>query len=200
MSRREFLYYLWGASMALALAESGGALVWFLLPRFKPGEFGGAFTVPLDQVPQEDGPPAEYPKGRFWLVNLGAHAVGDARHPPGFAPPPGVLALYKVCVHLGCLYQWKSTDNRFYCPCHGSKFLKDGTRIHSPATRNLDVFILRAVDGQGNVLAETKTGNADDDPTAGGPIILPDGTVALQVDTSKRIKGRRNDGPNTVSD
>ena len=203
MSRREFLYYLWGASMALVLAESGGALVWFALPRFKPvkpGEFGGTFTIPLDHVPPADGPPVEYTGGRFWLVNLGEQAISDPRHPPGFGPRPGMLALYKVCVHLGCLYQWRPTNDRFECPCHGSKYLKDGTRVRDPASRNLDVFLIRAVDAQGNVLTETKTGNADEDPTAGGPITITAGTVALQVDTSKRIKGRRNDGPNTVRD
>jgi len=37
MTRREFLYYIWAASMALFLAEAGGAIVWFAVPRFKAG-------------------------------------------------------------------------------------------------------------------------------------------------------------------
>ena len=33
INRREFLYYIWGASMALFAAQSAGLLVWFLIPR-----------------------------------------------------------------------------------------------------------------------------------------------------------------------
>jgi cytochrome b6-f complex iron-sulfur subunit len=54
MTRREFLYYIWGASMALLLAEAGGAAIWLALPRFKAGEFGGAFTLDVSQIPAPD--------------------------------------------------------------------------------------------------------------------------------------------------
>src|SRR6185436_5567794 len=40
MTRREFLYYIWAASMALFMAETGGAILWFAYPRFRVGEFG----------------------------------------------------------------------------------------------------------------------------------------------------------------
>ena len=48
MSRREFLYYIWGASIALLGAQGTGLLVWFLIPRFREGEFGGRFKVRCD--------------------------------------------------------------------------------------------------------------------------------------------------------
>ena len=200
VSRREFLYYIWASSLALFMAEAGGAILWFAYPRLKAGELGGRFTIKVDELPPPDSAPKAYDAGRFWLVNVDQAAAADPRHPSGFAPQPGVVALYKICVHLGCLYQWKPTNDRFECPCHGSKYLKDGTRVHRPATRNLDRFLIRAVDAEGKVLAETKTGEADADPSVGGPMALPPGTVALQVDTGKRIQGRRNDGPNTVGD
>ena len=199
LSRREFLSYLWGASLALLLTESGGALVWFALPRFKAGDFGGTFTVPIEKVPRPGDPPAEFSAGRFWLVHLDERAVADPRHPPGFASQPGLVVLYKVCVHLGCLYQWKPTSDRFECPCHGSKFLKDGTRVHKPATRDLDRLVVRIVNVEGSLLAETTRGDADDNPAAGRPIAIPRGAAAIQVDTGQRIQGRRNSGPNTVS-
>ena len=47
ISRREFLYYIWGASIALISLQATGLLVWYLLPRFREGEFGGTFTLPL---------------------------------------------------------------------------------------------------------------------------------------------------------
>ena len=40
LSRREFLNYLWAMSMAVAMAGSGGLAIWFLVPRFREGEFG----------------------------------------------------------------------------------------------------------------------------------------------------------------
>ena len=198
LSRREFLYYVWVASMALFLAEGGGALVWFAVPRFKPGEFGGLFKLDLAALPPPDGDPAPFDAGRFWLANIGPRAAADPRHPAGQTTRPGVLAIYKVCVHLGCLYTWKPVADRFECPCHGSIYLKDGTRVHKPASRNLDRFVVQAVDSEGQVLAETVQGDANQDAGAGAPLILPPGTAALHIDTGKRVKGRDSNGPSTV--
>jgi len=192
MTRREFLYYIWGASIAILTAESVGALVWFLILRFRAGEFGGAFTIDVGEVPPLESGPADYPDGRFWLVNLSEQSADDPRTLPGYVTAPGVIALYKVCVHLGCLYKWVPTNNRYECPCHGSKYLLNGVQIDSPARRNLDRFVLRALDANGNVLAETKAGNADADPTAGLPILLPEGTTTIVVDTARRVIGERN--------
>ncbi|HEC24326.1 MAG TPA: hypothetical protein ENI95_15570 [Chloroflexi bacterium] len=173
LNRREFLFYIWGASMALTMAGSAGAILWFAYPRFREGEFGGQFTLPVSVLPPVDGTPEENPQGRFWLVST----------------DEGVLALYKVCTHLGCLYKWTPNNNRFECPCHGSKFTRDGYWIEGPAPRHLDRFVIRAVDANGNVLAETKVGDANTDPEAGAPLELPPETVEIKVDTGKRIYG-----------
>ncbi len=174
INRREFLFYVWGASIALTLAGSAGALLWFAYPRFREGEFGGKFTVPVSTLPAPDAPPQENAAGRFWLVRT---------------PDQGVLAIYKVCTHLGCLYKWTPSNNRFECPCHGSKFHKDGTYIEGPAPRSLDRFVVQAVDSDGNVLAETSNGDMNVDAQAGQPLQLPAATVALKIDTGVRIKG-----------
>lgn len=191
MTRREFLYYIWGASMALFMAQFGGATLWFALPRFREGEFGGVFTINLDSIPPTDAEPKEFPEGRFWLVNLGPQTVSDPRQPSQFSAEPGVKALYKVCVHLGCLYKWVPTNNRFECPCHGSKYLKTGVRTEGPATRNLDVLLIQAVDASGKVLAETTPKDGSEE---GAAIQVPEGTVALKINTGKRIQG----APNTI--
>ena len=193
MTRREFFYYIWAASMALFIAEFSGAILWFALPRFKAGEFGGTFTVSVEEIPPPDAAnPVENPDGRFWLVNAGEKIANDPRTLPGYKTAAGVIALYKVCVHLGCLYKWVPVNNRFECPCHGSKYLLNGVRIEGPARRNLDRFIIKAVDANGNVLAETKSGEPDQDPTVGLPIEIPASAVSLMVDTGRRIPGERN--------
>jgi cytochrome b6-f complex iron-sulfur subunit len=192
LTRREFLYYLWGISIAVFLTGSGGATVWFSLPRFRAGEFGGVFTIPVDQIPPADTPPMEFPAGRFWLVNIGQRTLTDPRQPPQYPETAGVKALYKVCVHLGCIYKWVDTNDRFECPCHGSKYLKSGSRIDGPARRNLDVFIVEAIDAAGDVLSRTEPAMNTLEGTALEP---PSGTVSLRIDTGRRIQGAFNSKP-----
>jgi len=49
----------------------------------------------------------------------------------------GMWALSAICTHLGCITQWKPEANMVACPCHGSKFSRDGTKIAGPAPRPL---------------------------------------------------------------
>ncbi len=192
LSRREFLYYLWGISMAVAVAGGTGATIWFALPRFREGEFGGVVTVPVGELPSPDSDPVAYPDGRFWLVNLGPGTVGDERQPADYREQQGIKAIYMVCVHLGCLYKWVDTQDRFECPCHGSKYLKSTARIDGPANRNLDVFVVEAVDAAGSVIARTEPvlGGRD-----GSAIPLTPEVAALRVDTGRKIVGAPNTRP-----
>jgi cytochrome b6-f complex iron-sulfur subunit len=60
----------------------------------------------------------------------------------------GLWALSSVCTHLGCITQWKPESNQIACPCHGSKFERDGKVQAGPAPRPLDHFAVRlAPDG-----------------------------------------------------
>ena len=195
MTRREFLYYVWGASMALFMAETGGAIFWFALPRFREGEFGGKITLDIAVLPSVDSGPKDFPEGRFWLVNLGPKSASDSRQPAAYPTQEGLVAIYKVCVHLGCLYKWVPTNDRFECPCHGSKYLANGVRMDGPAQRNLDKFVIEAQDANGNPLAKTSVGNANEDANAGAPIALPSGTAKLVIDTGKKIQGAVNTKP-----
>ncbi|MCA9939655.1 MAG: Rieske 2Fe-2S domain-containing protein [Anaerolineales bacterium] len=189
MTRREFLFYIWGASMALFTVEFGGLLVWFLIPRFREGEFGGKFTVKVDSLPKPNDPPANFPDGRFWLVNLDTNnPEGSSRMylaPDETEPIVGVAAIYKVCTHLGCIYAWNTANDRFECPCHGSKYRLDGRRVESPAPRSLDRFELSALDESGNILATADVGG-DNFYT---PLVLPANTASLSVDTGARKQG-----------
>src|SRR6202051_4117128 len=78
-----------------------------------------------------------------------ANAGPPDRFPPGsLTPDPaagiyivhaaeGFYALSAVCTHLGCLTAWKPELGIIACPCHGSKFNRDGTKIAGPAPRPL---------------------------------------------------------------
>ncbi len=189
ITRREFLNYVWGASMALFLAQFGGAILLFALPRFREGEFGGKKTIGSvgDKLPQPDSGPVAYPDVKTWIVNVGPQGAQEG------GGHTGLVALYKVCVHLGCLYAWVDSNHRFECPCHGSKYQLDGTYIEGPAPRDADRFVVRLVDAGGTVVAQTQTDVTQ--PDYGAPIPLPDNAsdLSIVVDTGNLINlGRRH--------
>ncbi|MEZ4670229.1 MAG: Rieske (2Fe-2S) protein [Anaerolineae bacterium] len=166
-TRREFLFYIWGASIALLLGEATAGLIWFALPRFKAGEFGGTFTYEAKDIPEPGAAPKNIPSGRFWLSN---------------PENEGFVALYGVCTHLGCLPKWVDTNHRFECPCHGSKYEVDGLWIEGPAPRSLDRFKTKVTFEDGTT-AETND--------VGDPIPLNGKKIAkVDINTSARI--RRN--------
>jgi cytochrome b6-f complex iron-sulfur subunit len=133
MNRREFLIYTWGAALGLLTLQSGVASYFFLYPRFRAGEFGGDFFKPVTEFGDPTTPPKGDTTGKFWMVTT---AEGQPK------------AIYMVCTHLGCLYKWVQANNRFECPCHGSKFDKDGYFIEGPAPRSLDEFETTVEGGQ----------------------------------------------------
>lgn len=189
ISRREFLYYVWGASMALVAVQSVGLLVWFLLPRFREGEFGGKFVVPVADIPDVNTPPVNFADGRFWLVNLNTNDPNDLMYQAPDEPQPivGVTAIYKVCTHLGCIYAWTEANDRFECPCHGSKYRLDGRRIESPAPRTLDRFQITFLDSNKNPIAGSESQLNQDDFYV--PVPVPDGAIFVSVDTASKKTG-----------
>ena len=61
----------------------------------------------------------------------------------------GFYAVSAICTHLGCVTQYKPEANMIACPCHGSKFKTDGTKIEGPAPRPLPHFaITLTADGE----------------------------------------------------
>jgi cytochrome b6-f complex iron-sulfur subunit len=62
-------------------------------------------------------------------------------------------ALSAVCTHLGCITNWKPDEGIIACPCHGSKFDRDGTKIAGPAPRPLQRFSM-VLDEQGQLVVD----------------------------------------------
>lgn len=43
----------------------------------------------------------------------------------------------KRCPHMGCALKWNVTEHTWDCPCHGSRFDKEGTLLDNPANGDL---------------------------------------------------------------
>ena len=61
----------------------------------------------------------------------------------------GFYAVSAVCMHLGCITQWKPEANMIVCPCHGSKFQPNGKKIEGPAAGPLAHYAINlTADGE----------------------------------------------------
>ena len=50
----------------------------------------------------------------------------------------GVFVISAICTHLGCTPDWKASENKFKCPCHGSGYDPEGVNFEGPAPRPMD--------------------------------------------------------------
>ena len=86
--------------------------------RFKRAEGDG-----LDDVAPGEGK----------LVKADGRLVAASRDEDGT-----VHAVSPVCTHLGCRVAWNVAEGSWDCPCHGSRFDRDGTVLQGPAVDPLE--------------------------------------------------------------
>ncbi len=131
VTRRDFLNEI--AATALGITGLGAAVVTlnFISPNvlFEPP---ARFHI---------GAPEDYPVNSVSFLR--EQQVFIVRTNDGFS------AVSAVCTHLGCITEWKPDDNLIACPCHGSKFNREGKKVAGPAPRPLPHFTMQlAADGQ----------------------------------------------------
>lgn len=49
----------------------------------------------------------------------------------------GIFSMTAICTHLGCMTAWKPELGIIACPCHGSRFSKEGQKLAGPAPKPL---------------------------------------------------------------
>ena len=119
LSRRQFFVKVGLGSIAVAGLGTGVFGYQFLSPNvlYEPSPVVNA------------GKPDQYPADSVTLDPQ--EAIYVVRSAEGF------YALSAICTHLGCLTAWKPELGIIACPCHGSKFDRNGVKIAGPAPRPL---------------------------------------------------------------
>ena len=64
-----------------------------------------------------------------------------------------LFVIYAVCTHLGCTPDWKASENKFKCPCHGSGYDSEGVNFEGPAPRPMDRAKVE-LDAEGQVVVD----------------------------------------------
>ncbi len=128
-TRRDFLEKMGLGAIMIALGSFAAALARFFEPNL---------TTPAPG-PVAIGTPGDYPVGSLTFVEDARVYVGhDGR---------GLYAMTAVCTHLGCTPGLTKDGQAFDCPCHGSRFARDGQVLNGPATRALEhAFVGRSAD------------------------------------------------------
>ena len=67
-----------------------------------------------------------------------------------------LFVIYARCTHLGCTPDWKASENKFKCPCHGSGYDSEGINFEGPAPRPMDRAKV-AVDAEGQIVVDVGT-------------------------------------------
>ena len=67
-----------------------------------------------------------------------------------------LFVIYARCTHLGCTPDWKASENKFKCPCHGSGYDSEGINFEGPAPRPMDRAKVE-LDAEGQVVVDVGT-------------------------------------------
>lgn len=136
--RRSFFVKLGLGSLSIATAGTAIFAYQFLSPNvlYEPSPIINA------------GKPESYPLDSVTLdVNWGIYIIHAKE---------GFFSLSAVCTHLGCLTAWKQELGIVACPCHGSKFNRDGEKIEGPAPRPLPWYRVWLSD-EGDLMVDRST-------------------------------------------
>jgi cytochrome b6-f complex iron-sulfur subunit len=201
LSRRRVLRLAVGAGLALVGAEATYGALTMLYPNLA-GQFGSVITLKpkSNYVPAPQGKFTQDQKGVFYeqaaksyIIHLdptggtvfllhGQQLVNQMAAENWVKDSDGTywLALYQVCVHLGCKYPFRDDCQSFKCPCHGSHYNVDGEYLDGPAPRSTDRFEMSFVGG--NVTVNTgKLNQHVERPDPQTRILQPPGIVCAAL-------------------
>ncbi len=68
--------------------------------------------------------------------------------------PGRMFIIYARCTHLGCTPDWRPSETKFKCPCHGSGYDSEGINFEGPAPRPMDRAHVE-LDPEGQIVVDT---------------------------------------------
>lgn len=137
VSRRQFLNFLTGATVAATASSALYPAANFFLPPREVSASGGILAkdklgnpIPASQIL------AEVPGSRALIAGLAGEPTYVTVTAAGTLEPMGIV---NNCTHLGCTFPWNANDQQFQCPCHGSRYTPDGVVVRGPANQPLKI-------------------------------------------------------------
>lgn len=128
ITRRKLFTRLGLGAFFLSLGGVLTSIISFILPKMNY-EPSTVFTI---------GRPGDYQVGDMKLLEAKQVFIFRSSH--------GFQAVSAICTHLGCSYKPFGPPNpeyptvHAYCPCHGSRFARDGRVLGGPAPRPLPFY------------------------------------------------------------
>ncbi len=150
VSRRQFLNYTLTGVGGFMAAGMLMPMVRFAIDPMLEAEAAGDFHATKQKVSDLTKEPTRvdftYEQKDAWYSSNATHTAWVYKDDKG-----DVVALSPICKHLGCTVNWnanKSEPNRFFCPCHGGMYEKNGKNVPgTPPTAPLDVYPMKVKNG-----------------------------------------------------
>lgn len=138
ISRRAFFTRVGLGSLGLATAGTLSFAYQYMSPNvlYEPSPIvnaGKAEKYPLDSVTLD-------PVSAIYLIHT----------------QEGFFALTAICTHLGCMTAWKPELGMIACPCHGSRFNREGVKLAGPAPKPLP-WLRTWVSDDGDIMVDRST-------------------------------------------
>lgn len=86
----------------------------------------------IGRMKNKQNNPSELAPDSGMVVDEGSKKVAVYKDAQG-----NVKKCSAVCTHLGCIVDWNNQAKTWDCPCHGSRFNKDGSVLNGPAKKPL---------------------------------------------------------------
>ncbi len=136
--RRDFLWKVGCAALSIAGVEAAASTLRFAKA---PVSYGPAQRRSLGDL-------TRFPPGApVYVEDAGVFVLRDAK---------GLRALSATCTHLGCTVRTDRETGGFVCPCHGSRYDKEGKVVAGPAPASLP-FVRVDQDRRGRLVVDLGT-------------------------------------------
>ncbi len=124
MKRRNFLKTLLSILSSITFVSFAYPMVRFLAP-LKGTTLADKIVIKKSELIAGSAKNVTYKNKPIMII----HRLGAGK---------GIIALSRVCTHLGCLVYFDKSEQKIICPCHAAIFSIEGNVISGPAPKPLE--------------------------------------------------------------